>query len=497
MDFPNRSKNFASPFSQIENSKTKENSAVELRKNKREELATKRRNLDTNSSWITLKDHYPETYSIDQLSEILSLLPTNESTTLLFVAQAIRKILCSENSPISEICESPFINFIPIWLSRNDLPQLQYETCWICTNIASSDSCQILTIIEALPVIVRLLVSTSPEVRNMAAWVLGNIAANSSEERDLLLNLNSLELLIACLEHPIKPKDKKNIIWALSNFCRKKPKPEFEIVKKAFFVFFSNLDIKVPYPLLDILWSISAYLNILEVSKIIVEQNVLIEFLSAKNKDIRLLAIKIIGGLCCLSGTYTQILLEKGVCIGIKNALDSKSRKLRKEAVWALANICGETAQQLDFVFNAKIFEKVLNCAELDCLSVKVESAWALCNASAVARPDQIVKLVELGIFKAFISLLEENDSVINIVLQGILKILECGQVFFVSREVNLFVLALEDCDGFNKVARLQFHQNLGISTKAARILSILEPGECSESTSLGLMEEIKSGISF
>ena len=66
-----------------------------------------------------------------------------------------------------------------------------------------------------------------------AIWALGNIAGDSSEFRDMILNCGGIKPLIKILQTTENKNSIKHGTWALSNLCRGKPLPDFEQVKEA------------------------------------------------------------------------------------------------------------------------------------------------------------------------------------------------------------------------------------------------------------------------
>ena len=67
-----------------------------------------------------------------------------------------------------------------------------------------------------------------------AVWALGNIAGDSAKLRDLVLGAEALMPLLRQLDpNTTRMSMLRNATWTLSNFCRGKPQPNFELVKPA------------------------------------------------------------------------------------------------------------------------------------------------------------------------------------------------------------------------------------------------------------------------
>lgn len=501
MEENQRAKSFTSSFDMEKAKRDKDQSQVELRQNKRESLAQKRRNLEKYSPWISLKDHYPENYSPEDLPNILSCFSSPDDTSHLYIAYAVRILLCrKDDCPLEQICTSEVMNQIKFWLSRNDHPQLQYEAAWICTNISSSPMCSRLYEIGALEPLVNLLYSPSEEVRHQVAWALGNVGANSSDERDFLLSIKVIDALEFCLKNCVKEKNIPSLVWTLTNICRKKPLAEMSEVRGIFPLILPYLKSNNIGIITDILNAVVLYSSYPEIqSTFTTDEGVDILkhlFSITGSKSLTILTLKIMGGLCFSRDGVTQAFLDKGMALDIKSALHSKYNKVKKEAIWALGNLCAETYKEIYPIIKEGIFEIIIQYAQHESPSIRAECVWVLCNSSVVCNLEQALHLIQLGLIEALISMLKEQINS-NIILQGISSLIDkCYKNSQTIDENNTLIKAFEICGGIETLEKCTRSKNEKISERAIRILEIIEKKDNDENSDC-LMDSVTTNMAF
>lgn len=104
------------------------------------------------------------------------------------------------------------------------------------TNIASGTTDHVNNLIEkdVLANFILLLVSPHVEVVEQVIWGIGNIAGDSSTTRDSVLHSGALDKIATVLDKaPIGSSFLRNASWALSNLCRGRPQPDYNLVRRA------------------------------------------------------------------------------------------------------------------------------------------------------------------------------------------------------------------------------------------------------------------------
>ncbi|KAI9005886.1 armadillo-type protein [Gaertneriomyces semiglobifer] len=464
----------------------REDVAIELRKQKKEESLAKRRNLAALAGETSESEDESmggTTSHQALIGQMLLGLDSPDVEEQISATTRFRKLLSKErNPPIEEVIRSGAIPKFIMFL-RSPNPMLQFEAAWALTNIASGSSHQTQVVIDAgaVPIFVELLSSMNPDVREQAVWALGNIAGDSPRCRDYVLREGALRPLLDILnEGTNKVSMLRNATWTLSNFCRgKNPQPEWPMVQPCLTMLAKLIHATDEEVLTDACWAIS-YLSDGANEKIqaVIETGVcrrLVELLTHPSYAVQTPALRSVGNIVTGDDVQTQIVINCNALVALLGLLNSPKDGIRKEACWTISNITAGNAVQIQAVIDANIIPPLIAILQRGDFKTKKEACWAISNATSggLAKPEQIKYLVSQGCIKPLCDLLTCGDNkIVQVALDGLENILKVGELERMDHNgTNEMAIYIEEAQGVEKIYQLQLHDNADIYQKAYNII--------------------------
>ncbi|CAJ0931841.1 unnamed protein product, partial [Mesorhabditis belari] len=443
--------------------------AVSIRKVQRDDLLTKRRNLvpeDDATSASSLASSI--TYDSAVLQSIIEMAKGDDPEKVLAAVQQARKMLSADrNPPIDELLRS---GLLPVLINclNSPMANLQFESCWALTNIASGTSEQTRAVVEsgAVPVFLELLSSPHMNVCEQAVWALGNIIGDGPHYRDMCLTLGILGPLLKFIRPEIPIGFLRNVTWVLVNLCRnKEPSPSIEAIQAilpALALLIHHQDTNI---LVDTVWAIS-YLTDGGNAQIqmVIDSNIvphLVPLLGHEDVKVQTAALRAVGNIVTGTDLQTQLVLDNHALRQMPRLLTHEKEKIKKEASWFLSNITAGNVNQVQEVFDAGLIPMVIALMEHGEYSTKKEGAWAISNITISGRPEQVLKMVEFGVIAPCCGLLSPQTEVqmLNVILDGLTNILKVCQTAG-PELLTLATTQIEECGGLDKIEVLQTHEN-------------------------------------
>ncbi|KAG3116381.1 Importin subunit alpha-1b [Phytophthora idaei] len=501
-----RMRSFKKGIDADETRRRREDTTIQIRKNRREERLNQRRRMIPmeQSSVISMETAMQTTstspdepmrslngVSVSDLPKIAAMIQSLDPMEQSNAVSKLRRLLSLEtNPPIEEVINLGVVPLLVEFLKQHDRPEMQFEAAWALTNIASgtTEHTEVVISCGAVELLCTLLLSPNEDVCEQAVWALGNISGDSPQCRDLVLNAGAMMPLLAVLRRNSgKLTILRNATWTLSNLCRGKPRPEFDLVRPALDLLPHLIHSRDDEVVTDACWTLS-YLSDGTTANIqaVIDAGVcsrIVDLVGHTAASIQTPTLRTIGNILTGTNEQTQLMLDLVALPRLVPLLKHEKKIIRKEACWAISNITAGTPSQIQEVIDANVIPPLLFQLMSVEFDVRKEAAWAISNATSGGSTEQIKYLVQQGCIPPLVKLLDVQDPrVINVSLDALENILQAGEAdTSLTDTENRMARYIEEADGIELIQNLQFHQEEDIYEKSVRIIRDYFDGEDEE----------------
>ena len=468
-----------------ESRRSRQETSIRLRKNKKEEGLAKRRNL---SEAQAAAEAAAQASSGDIIPNDVSSIPifmqkmrNGTPEEQVEGLRGFRRLLSVEQSPPVQDCiDVGAIPFFVRALECGDRVDLQFEAAWALTNIASTDRTSVVVEAGAVPHLSRALLSGCPNVREQAAWCLGNISGDGAAYRDIILGAGGLHPLLQNIMNPANDSLLKNCTWALSNLCRGKPQPACEVVAPALPVLAELVKSPDNEVVIDATWALS-YLSDGSDERIAMVVNsgvvpTLVDILRQGKTTMITPALRTLGNIVSGADEQTQAVVDAGALALLVPLLSHAKKNIRKETCWMLSNIAAGNASQLNELVRtsdliAPLLSQLAPSAEWD---VRKEAAWVVSNICTGGTSAHVLKLVEHGAIRPLCDLLEVGEvRILVVALDALEAVLRSA-----GASAPAFIQFIDEAHGVERIENLQEHESGDVYERCVKLIDTYFGGE-------------------
>lgn len=430
-----------------------------------------------------------------ELAQVGEAINSEDVKTQTMAATKLRKMLSIQyQPPVQEVIDCGAVPRLLYLISnalRTPKPptsagsagsadhQLEFEALWACTNIASGSSLQTRHVVEcgAVPIMVNCLRSPNEDLWDQAVWAIGNIAGDSSLLRDYVLSTPALEWMLSG-GHATKLGTLRNVAWTLSNFCRGKPAPKWEIVGKAVPALAKLLTLKDPELLVDTCWALSHLADDTTTNNVQVEALVkvgiiprMVELLASDIMHVRVPALRMLGHVASGEDSHTDAVVRAGLVPLLHKMLSDPKTVIRKDACWTISNIMAGPREHIQAVIDARLIAPLVlfvrSTGGVD-YETRKEATWALSNATEKATPVQIQYMVNQGLLAAMCDQLRSPEpKIVLVAMDAIDNALSSAP----ADDHKAYLDLMDEADGLELLEKLRVHENTQVYEKSAEII--------------------------
>lgn len=476
-----RNQNFLSCSSQ---SSYSDSFAVTLRKQKRQDLYSKKRHKDLQKPIISASSH-PTHDLFQSIKQVLIHYPAGPE--LLETLKYLRSQYNPHNSLALKLSKS--LNIIQdlanLLRNTHQTSEEFKETLGCICNLASGPG----YVTEELfklgidDYCIGIVDCFDESIAETAIWCLSNLGADSNECRRKIIRSGTLMVFIEKLK--ISQQLQNTILWAIRNTIEGNPELPDLIIQNLLQIIKPQLKLKSKCTYKETLWIFSTLTdgNTNQLEKLIKGKclNLVISSLHSNKSKILLPSLRSIGNIAAGTSKQAQILLDKGILDALYPIIDKFSHKfsIKKYFFWTLSNLTSGIKSQIDIVVKHPILIKAVTAIN-DCDNrIRKEAIIIAKNVAKLGSMESVRALVNVGIVKEAKQFFE--DSLDN---ELIFMLLECiFEVISMLRDnwKHEVIFIVKNCEMAGVIEKLVKDKNREISNVAQKILGIIENSDLGE----------------
>jgi hypothetical protein len=325
---------------------------------------------------------------------------------------------------------------------------------------------------DYLYVYIKYLRSNINDITAIVLWALSNIVGEMGEYRDIILGSSLFDIVVE-LSVTTNSNLRNNIAAFFLNSLRDNDtisnNQVYEITKILMDYIYTTND-NLSYDCLESLSIISD--RQINVTAIFIDSELIkriIAFDFQAHPEYISPVIKIIGNILFEGDEVVQYMCDLNILDFLMNFFEIKSRRIKKDLLWTLANFAGGSKYHCKILADAKITRKVFKVASGHDIDLKREALFVIQNISDSKALSVNIELTKYGVFSLIIDILR-NLSDSETIWSGLIileNLFESAYQISKINHNNTMARKFEEICGLSSLEGLLNHYNHNIYKKA------------------------------
>lgn len=311
----------------------------------------KRKTLDCEFISKGLNKNFPQLLRNGTIGEFFSVFKNcKDLKDLHFLVKSLRKMLC--------FCSIQYVQFIDqdvlkILINHLDIPKMAENVLWCFINLTVFD-CKPLVGLGIIEKLVKFSVKCSDDkILDLIIWALSNIAGDCVDFRDLVIKAKGTKAFFSGL---FKKLCKKNSIWGISNLCKGKPAPEYQLISKILKKienFFGNEDTECMVSICEIIFACTGHDDFVFTGQFWVQKILNL----TEDSNLGFISLKILSNLSMKSNNIESYLIQNDIFCKTIRFFKGNNIMEQKEALLLVNNLCAGGKQCIEAFIKHKVFK--------------------------------------------------------------------------------------------------------------------------------------------
>jgi hypothetical protein len=470
-----RNQNFLSTSSTLHQPET---FAISLRKQKRKDFITKKRQKASETT--SIESPVPTTRETFQnIKKTLQEGPESSFflTTVLFLHSKMKQKDRSLSLKLSK--ELGLVKTLSETLKSMPQSSEEFQATLLCIQSLSSGP-EFITSDLLLQNIddfcINLLGHFDVNIVENAIWCLSNLSVDSLKLREKMIKKGTVLVLLEIFEQ--FPGLQELIIWTLRNVLEGKDSLEAGLLSRVLNTLSSVLRQKNKKIFIHSLWALSLITDKSNnITQLVKSKcfHFIIKSLDSSNPKVILPALRSVGNISAGTVEETQALFDREILDKLYKLFESFSgnSKIKKYLCWTLSNLSAGTRNQIAIIVAHPILMKIIKSVN-DCdENIRKEAIISVFNIASLGKHESVWALINIGFLK-------EASGFLSNFIEGELtfKLIETLIKVYSSLKVNdrFEVVHLMNLSGFyEKVQKLVLSRNLRIQNHAQQLMDFME----------------------